>query len=396
MKLLKRFFLLVCLVPMLATAGQPPAGERGLNAAAAAELEAAGVTKYVGQFQPAVSFPAADGWTKHTFDPAGGDGPICIAGTPYSAFSRVRDPDKVMVFLQGGGACWQDFYFCNVLAEAQEPGVAEPAGIWEDKFDSGRGKIPSPFQDWSVVYLPYCDGSVFNGDNTVFDPSFGQAIGVPQAVLRFHRGLRNATAGIDLAKSLFPNPEQVVVAGSSAGGVGATGIAPFVARLVFGNEPKFSIYNDAGPVAINLADTAGIASRAQDWQFGQFLPPSCADCSDMGQSTALINWRLENDSTVREAFYSTDADLTNRFFLGVPTQAQYRALLLAEHGALHAAHPDRYKRFIRSGSGDHIALQSDAFYTVSAEGQKLYRWVGDFLRGKDDYADIVEDLVPFP
>ena len=32
----------------------------------------------------------------------------------------------------------------------------------------------------------------------------------------------------------------------------------------------------------------------------------------------MIKWRLDNDSTVREAFYSTDGDETDRFFLGVP------------------------------------------------------------------------------
>ena len=59
-------------------------------------------------------------------------------------------------------------------------------------------------------------------------------------------------------------------------------------------------------MAINLADTGSIAARANDWQFDQFYPASCTACSDMGQSTEIIKWRLDNDSTIREAFYSTD------------------------------------------------------------------------------------------
>ena len=59
-------------------------------------------------------------WTKHDFDPnyvpdgtyplgVRPDGPVCIAGTNYSVFTRQGDPKKLLIFLQGGGACWQNF-----------------------------------------------------------------------------------------------------------------------------------------------------------------------------------------------------------------------------------------------------------------------------------------------
>ncbi len=65
---------------------------RGLNLIAFAELSAAGVDKYLGEFTPISSTDVGDGWTKHTFDPDGGDGPICIAGTPFSVFTRAGNP----------------------------------------------------------------------------------------------------------------------------------------------------------------------------------------------------------------------------------------------------------------------------------------------------------------
>jgi hypothetical protein len=139
----------------------------------------------------------------------------------------------------------------------------------------------------------------------------------------------------------------------------------------------------------------------------------------MGQGTAIIKWRLDHDSTIRESFYSTDGDLTNRFFLQVPTQALYRGLIVSEHGELHAAHPDRYKRFIRSGDDSHTALQTPLFYLGTANDVPLYEWVDDFTNFKnkrhryrrghrhhdhDDgdhgkrnaWVDIVEDFVPVP
>jgi hypothetical protein len=355
---------------------------RGLHPQAFWELHESGVDKYLGEFTPASSEDVGDGWTKHTFDTDGGDGPICIAGTPYSVFTRAGNPSNLLIFEQGGGACWQDFYNCNVRSEDQEPPTAR-VGIWD--FDSQD----NPFADYSIVYMPYCDGSVFSGDNDVADPNF------PFGPVRFHRGLRNQSASMDVAKDTFPHARQVTLAGSSAGGVGVAGFAPFLARFQFGNHVKLTVFNDAGPVTINPDVPGDIAARAADWQFGQFYPESCSECDDMGEATAAIEWRLDNDSTIREAFYETDGDLTNRFFLGLlGDQPKFRELVVNGHGALNNAHPDRYKRFIVAGDTSHTALQTPLFYTQDADGVVLNKWTEDFLRGTPFWEDIVEDALP--
>lgn len=368
----------------------------GLSVPGYLELHEAGVDKYLGEFVPASSVDAGDGWTEHTFDTDGGNGPICVAGTPFSAFSRERDPEKVMVFLQGGGACWQDFYFCNVLTDSAPP-TASPlaSGVWVDSFDTGTEVIENPFADFSVVYASYCDGSVFNGDNAVVDPNF------PFGPVRFHRGLRNLSATVDLAKDLFPDAKKVLVTGSSAGGVGAAGLAPFLARFAWGPFIDLTVLNDAGPVATNLDETAAIQAREADWQFGQFYPESCTDCDPEGQPTALIEWRLREDRTIREGFYSTDGDETDRFFLNIPTQEEYRDLIVTEHGLLNDAAPLRYKRFIRSGDDEHTALQLPTFYLGEANGKPLYEWADRMVNTPYPFniflwKDIVEDFVPIP
>ncbi len=374
---------LVCVVGMADAKGR-----KGLNRKARSELSAAGVDKYLGEFAPASSTDVGDGWTKHTFDVDGGNGPICIAGTDFSAFTRQGNPSRLLIFAQGGGACWQDFYNCNVLAEAQEP-PTDRVGIWD--FDSKD----NPFADYSILYMPYCDGSVFSGDNDVFDPAFGVEIGVPEAVVRFHRGLRNLSAGMDLAHRMFPRAHRITLAGSSAGGVGVAGFAPFLARMVYGNRVKLTVFNDAGPVAVNLDATGDVAARAADWQFGQFYPVSCTECSDMGQSTEIIEWRLDNDSTIREAFYETDSDLTNRFFLDLLAAPDvFRDLVVTTHGEVHSAHPSRYKRFIVGGDTTHTALQTPLFYLQDANGVLLNEWTRDFLVPRPFWVDIVEDPVP--
>ena len=153
----------------------------------------------------------------------------------------------------------------------------------------------------------------------------------------------------------------------------------------------------ASVVTVMLSSVGEIEARAEDWQVGQFYPASCSDCGDQpgDDSTAIIKWRLDNDSTIREAFYETDGDLTNRFFLDLlADQAGFRDLIVTKHGELNAAHPDRYKQFIVSGDVSHTALQSPLFYSQDANGVFLNQWAEDFLVPKPMWIDIVEYPAP--
>jgi len=415
------------------------AGPPGLNSEALEELSDAGVDKYLGKYTANESPYGV--WTQHRFDPqytpdanypsgVRPDGPVCIAGSEYSVFTREGDPKKVLIFLQGGGACWQGFYNCNPVAERQFPGQEGP---FPGVFDSDNPD--NPFADYSVMYMPYCDGSAFGGDNDVNDSES------PFGPTRHHRGVRNVSAGMDVAAEMFPDAKRITVMGHSAGGVGVAAFAPFLARFVYGNKTKLTVHNDAGPIAVNLgvgnppgnfqfpfgcADVSclSVVARAFDWQFAQFYPQSCIDdgrCDPFGQQTGIIDWRLDNDSTIREAFFETDSDQTNRFFAqgdgGLMDPEVYRELILDEHGALNEAHPKRYKRFIVSNDNTHGAVQVTAgtdneqtgqpcfpanpfsFYTQEANGVLLSEWTTEFLspgagNSQGFWDDIVEDYTP--
>ncbi len=400
----RQLVLAVCLglASSLVLAG----GSKGLSQSAFDELEAAGVSKYLGEYAPVSTEDIGDGWVKHSFDSAAGHGPTCITGGDYSVYTRKgREPRKLLIMLQGGGACWQDAYACNLFAEDQAPPFPRE-GIWA--FEDKR----NPFRKYSIVYMPYCDGSAFNGDNEVLDENF------PDGPIRYHRGLRNLSAGMDVARAVFPKPKRITVAGTSAGGIGAATLAPLLVRFVYGNKvKKLTVLNDAGPLVTNLLATDAAAARAADWAFDRFFPASCTDCDALGQpAISLIRWRLANDSTVRDAFYSTDGDGTGITFSSVNlpgspplapfdpandviglNQVSYRALLVQQHGELNAQFPDRYRRFIVSGADTHTAIQLPLFYQEDADGLPLNDWVSYFVRGKQKkWTDIVEDFRPLP
>ncbi len=372
--------LLICLVATALMGSRCP-----INPHAIKELADSGVNRYVGEFTPASSEPAGD-WTKYTFDSDGGHGPTCIDGSDFTVFHKAGDPKNLVIFLNGGGACWQDFYFCTVKADQSPPA---PAGIFADSFDDGGNVIDNPLADWSKLYVSYCDGSVFSGDNEVTDPSF------PFAPTRQHRGLRNVTAALDLARDLHPKAKTVLLSGSSAGGFGVSNWAPWVLRFIFTPIVKLRVFNDAGPPINNPADVTAVLARANDWQTEQFYPESCTECDIFGDGNEFVAWTHDNDRKIRTSTYSTDGDSVIRFFLKIPTQLNYRAALLGVSDPINADHPDRYKRFIRSGDTSHTSLRGDLFYTATANGVPLYEWTANFV-GSPGWDDIVEDFVPAP
>ena len=427
--LMKLYFwchLLLLLLLALPWAKSDPSAP-GLDPDARNELHGAGVFQYLGQNYPASEtvLPSPNNeWIKHEFSQQRGrfgryNGPHCIDGSKFSAFSRVRDPDKLLIFLSGGGACWEEFYQCTTRTEGQEP------DDWEGMSVGGitRDGTDNPFREYSTVFAPYCDGSVWIGDHMVrWDWKFFLFSGLSSGGTSFsfhrrHRGLRNLSASVDLAHTLFPDATNIVVSGTSAGGVGAQAFAPFLVRELWGNDVVLKVLNDSGPIVLNVDDGLGMAARAADWDFGKFFPDSCTDpaldpeerCDDMGQSTSIIKWTLDHDTTVEEAVFSTDEDDVNCRYLDLIDTTtgnclpEFRELMVEEHSnVLHGNYPSRYKCFIENGD-EHGVLPSDRFYEEfsdlnadgvydASEDVYLEDWVTDYVTGGPSYA-VWENLV---
>ena len=156
---------------------------------------------YLGQTEVLEESTSSD-TTTWTFDPS--SGPICMRGDVYRASVRETGSENLLIFLQGGGACWGDFCLAVTAAPEGIPLVDVLAPSIE----------ANPFADWNVAYLPYCDGSVFVGDREHDEDGDGS----PD---RIHRGLANLSAGLDVARQTVPDPTRIVFAGSSGGGFGA-------------------------------------------------------------------------------------------------------------------------------------------------------------------------------
>lgn len=186
------------------------------------------------------------GWTNIVPADAG----TCALGDEFSFWARPGDPSKLLVTLEGGGACWSGQH-CALDAQ---PTYAPFAGSGDDPtLDAGIFDLEhpeNPVADYSMVYISTCNADVFLGDSEVtYDVESPGA--PPDTVTIQHRGYPNTMAALNWVFNRVEAPETVFVVGWSAGAIPS----PIYTSIIADRYPDARI--------AHFADGAG-AYRAGD------------------------------------------------------------------------------------------------------------------------------------
>ncbi len=359
------------------------------------ELYDQGLTKYVGMFAPA-SESAAEGVTTHRFDvpsdlSAEPRGPLCLRGTEYTIDTREGSSDELMIFLQGGGACWGDFCSAfEVTNSLPASGILNP------------GLAGNPVADWDVVYLPYCDGSLFAGDvDRVLPNSILNGGGEPES-MGYQRGLQNLTGALDIAAARFPDPPRILLTGVSGGAFGTIAALPLV-RFYYPNT-EILVFNDSGIGIAKEGDTQFIdETLLAGWNASSLVPASCTDCTSNGHATRLIEWQLAADDNFRMSALSFSADFVIAVTFLMISPDDFTGSLLAETGRTTDLFPDRYKRFIPAGtahttllretSGDGGGVIQIGSLETEIGGVDVLDWFTAMIDDTEAWTDQVDDTL---
>lgn len=359
------------------------------------EMYDQGLTKYVGEFAPAGE-PTVEGGIK-TFEFAVPDdlaaeprGPLCLRGTEYTVDTREGSSDELVIFLQGGGACWETF--CSAFEETNflqgsSDGILNPE------------LATNPVADWDVVYLPYCDGSLFAGDvDRVLPGSVAGGGGAPS--MGYQRGLQNLTAALDVALSEFPNPSRILLTGISGGAFGTITALPLVRYLY--PDTEILVFNDSGVGVAKEGDPDFINDTLlAGWNASSLIPASCPDCTSNGHITGLIEWELAADDnfTMSALSYSEDQVIAGFFLMIEPED--FTTSLLAETGHTTAMFVDRYKRFIpvetahTASLNEGLPMDTESGFRIGGlateiDGLTVLDWFTAMIDGTDDWDDRVD------
>ena len=273
-------------------------------------------------------------------------------------------------------------------------GVPE-AGILDTKLAA------NPVRTWNIGYVPYCDGSLFSGDVDIDDDGDG-------TIDRYHRGLRNLSAALDVIHTAFPHPKRILLTGASAGAYG-TVLATALVRQYY-PTPDLMVIADGSAGLGKPEDPGFVTSLLDEWNIAHLLPASCVDCVADGNLTKLIAWGLDQDPTIEMGTISSYGDFViGTTFLGIGPDA-YGEAVRAATGSLAASHPQRYHRFLFAGT-KHTTISIDSttnlddvdfnglplsgglgeilgrFDVTAVEGVTVADWVGYLVAGSPMWVD---------
>jgi hypothetical protein len=188
--------------------------------------------------------------------------PECMDGSPYAYFVKRGTVNKLLVYYQGGGACWESTT-CGL--PVCDTNVNPNGGDNPNNASTGFADIDNPqnpFRDWNIVFVSYCSCDIHYGDASQDYPA-----NLLPAIHVEHRGYQNSRVVEKWAREHFVNPERVFVTGSSAGAYGAWFNGP-LHEFVW-PASHFDILADAGNGVITQDF---LDNEFPHWNFAANLP----------------------------------------------------------------------------------------------------------------------------
>jgi hypothetical protein len=296
----------------------------------------------------------------------------CSDGSEFAFFERPADPTKVMFYFEGGGACFSaetcdpiNGTYTSAITQTVDD-LAERGGL----FDATNEL--NPLADYSVVYVPYCTGDVHVGNATT---EYSDTLTIE------HRGYANGTAALAHLAATYPDVEELLVTGASAGSVPtplmaglASDVLPEANIITFGDSS--GAYPDVPAVNEVIGNLWGTTNAIPDWPENEGL--------------TAADWSFPN-LYVQAGLH--DPDITfGRFdhaFDGV--QATFGALagvaaddlvtLIDKTEAQVEAGGSPIASYVAPGS-DHTIMGSDEVYELEVEGVKLIDWITTLVDGE--------------
>lgn len=194
------------------------------------------------------------------------EGATCADGSPYRYFVEFSaTSDDVVVFFEGGGACW-DYASCTgtgVRSAANRDGIPpEHASRYTDFLGQGvsvnqvfpllaREVEVSPVSDWNKIFVPYCTGDVFAGNRVV---TYTDPGGEASDLVFHHTGHQNILSMLPRLREMFPSIPRMLVSGCSAGGSGAINNYSTLREALA--PDRGYLLNDSGPIFPDTSSTS--------------------------------------------------------------------------------------------------------------------------------------------
>lgn len=327
---------------------------------------------------PPLSAPAGL-WTWVPFTEA-----KCRDGSPAGIGVRMSPGSKkLFIYLEGGGACFNAATCAISLGSFGKiafdgwAGTVGQTGIFDEE------NLLNPVRDWNAIYVPYCSGDVHAGAATGVDVPGGPQ---NQAFV----GYSNIGHFLSRIVPTFPDAEDVLLTGISAGGFGAAFNYDRVAAA-FCPTPV-ALVDDSGPPMSDTYLAPCLQKQWRElWNLKNTLPAECPACTgpDGGGIVNYVSYLGNKWPQSRLGLISSTHDSVISTFYGFGTANCTQALPIP--GDQYAAGLEELRASYLGTSGlwgtyfvastTHTYLLGPGFYFTQVDGVPLTQWIRDLLNG---------------
>ena len=353
----------ICLIAAAAAAGATP-------------VSAASDRIFWNDFEAAIT-STAQTWTWVPFSGAMcGDGSSVGIGVNLTSASA-----RVLVYMEGGGACWSEvtcytlgtaanfttgYSASQFAAEAASAGyLAKPGGFFD------RTAAANPFKDYSYVYVPYCTGDEHAGNNIV---AYGSHIG-------YHVGFKNMNLFLARLADTFPGASRIVLAGTSAGGFGAT-LNWWQTQQAFPNV-RVDMIDDSGAfMPEDVLPMPNVTEQAQraNWNLAATLPPGCTTCAIGFDGIFGFYASVFPNSRGALLIYDPDSVLPNYF--GISASTFTTGLSELETAQFN---PNPHLRYFNATGPNHVLFLNP---TLTTSGVTLQQFITQMVTDDPNWINV--------
>lgn len=273
------------------------------------------------------------------------DGSACGDGSPTGFAVNLTDKSKdVLVWLEGGGACWDGDSCWGAVPTAFYMTGYGAAQLALDPqltllYTLNRNDSGNPFRDYNMVFVPYCTGDSFSG------ASITDIVESGTTHATHFVGAANITLFLERLVPTFADAKTVWLGGDSAGGFGAAFNYGRV-RSAFSGA-TVNVLDDSGPPI--QPDPARWALWLNEWSIE--LPNDCAECV-LGPA-AFVDYYAQHAPDGKFGLISYEFDSIIAPFMNL-TSTQFQTELYAQLDHMTATwNNGRY--FVLAGSS-HVGL----------------------------------------
>ena len=320
-------------------------------------------------------------------------GAVCARGAPYSFFHREGASDDLLIFFEGGGACW-DGATCQFGTEYSAGGPLFKDTIYFDSDAAYEGIFDwdnpeNPLADHNIVYVAYCTADVHSGSSeTVYQVPESSLARRSYPVRVNHNGALNARAALDWAYEHYPAPNSIALMGCSAGAYGAI-------------IHSYNIMDHYSGISFTHLSDSGVGVLPEGWQgfrswnaldniHAEVVEAGQIDYENLDVNQLYIHTAAAHAGNTF-AQYTTAVDETQITFYSIQggDPMQWTPGMQQKLTELTSAIPN-FSIYV-AGGASHCILPYDHFYTTETAGVKFHDWVAGQLAGEDT-GDVICDI----